>query len=157
MLFRSGGTLAARERAARAGYDQAAAQYRASVIAAFQNVADALYALQFDAEALKAQAAAEQAALRIADVVQQFADQLASQQAAGKRYLVGDRLSALDIYWATFLGLIEPLPEALCPMATFFRPLYTNHHPVIRAALSARLIAHREFIYREFLELPVVF
>jgi len=27
----------------------------------------------------------------------------------------------------------------------------------VRAALSARLIAHREFIYREFLELPVVF
>jgi hypothetical protein len=42
-------------------------------------------------------------------------------------------------------------------MASFFRPLYTNTHPVVRAALSARLIAHREFIYREFLELPVVF
>ena len=35
-----------------------------SVVAAFQNVADALYALQFDAEALKAQAAAEQAAAK---------------------------------------------------------------------------------------------
>jgi hypothetical protein len=42
-------------------------------------------------------------------------------------------------------------------MASFFRPLYTNHHPVVRAALSPRLIAHRAFIYENFLELPVVF
>ena len=50
-----GGTLLHRKRAAEAVYDQAAAQYRASVISAFQNVADALRALQFDALALKAQ------------------------------------------------------------------------------------------------------
>ena len=42
-------------------------------------------------------------------------------------------------------------------MASFFRPLYTNHHPVVRAALTPRLVDHREFIYREYLELPVVF
>ena len=63
----AGGTLAARQRAAQAGYDQAAAQYRASVINAFQNVADALYALQFDAEALAAQTKAEQAASQSLD------------------------------------------------------------------------------------------
>src|SRR5262249_54457385 len=39
-----------------------AAQYRSTVLSAFQNVADALYALQSDAEALKAAVAAEQAA-----------------------------------------------------------------------------------------------
>jgi hypothetical protein len=42
-------------------------------------------------------------------------------------------------------------------MASFFRPLYTNHHPVVRAALTQRLADHRDFIYREYLELPVVF
>ena len=94
---------------------------------------------------------------RMADILTLLDQQLASEQARGHRFFFGNRLSALDIYWATFLGLIEPLPEELCPMASFFRPLYTNHHPVIRAALSARLIAHRDCIYREFLELPVVF
>ena len=49
-----GGALLHRKRAAEAAYDQAAAQYRATVIGALQNVADALRALQFDAIALKA-------------------------------------------------------------------------------------------------------
>jgi outer membrane protein TolC len=57
-----GGTLLHRERAARAAYTQAAEQYRSTVLTAFQNVADTLHALQQDAEALKAAAAAKEAA-----------------------------------------------------------------------------------------------
>lgn len=102
-------------------------------------------------------AALQEAPQRMAAILHALDDQLAGEQARGRRFFFGDRLSALDIYWATFLGLIEPLPEAQCPMASFFRPLYTNHHPVVRAALSPRLIAHRAFIYENFLELPVVF
>jgi NodT family efflux transporter outer membrane factor (OMF) lipoprotein len=58
----SAGTLAARKRAAEAAFDQAAAQYRVTVVTAYQNVADVLKALQFDAEALRAQSVAERAA-----------------------------------------------------------------------------------------------
>jgi NodT family efflux transporter outer membrane factor (OMF) lipoprotein len=57
-----GGTLLHEKRAAEAGYDEAAAQYRSTVIGAFQNVADALRALQADAETLKAALAASRAA-----------------------------------------------------------------------------------------------
>ena len=57
-----GGTLLHKERAARAAYVQAAEQYRSTVLTAFQNVADTLNALQHDAEALKAAAAAADAA-----------------------------------------------------------------------------------------------
>ncbi|HLG90538.1 MAG TPA: efflux transporter outer membrane subunit [Alphaproteobacteria bacterium] len=57
-----GGSLLHKTRAARAALDQAAAQYRSTVITAFQNVADALRTSQHDADALKASAAAEQAA-----------------------------------------------------------------------------------------------
>ena len=53
-----GFTLLHQQRAAEAAYDQAQAQYRSTVLAAFQNVADALRALQFDAATLKAQRAA---------------------------------------------------------------------------------------------------
>jgi NodT family efflux transporter outer membrane factor (OMF) lipoprotein len=55
----NGGALTARRRAAIAAYDQAAAQYRSTVLTAFQNVADALRALDLDAASLKAQADAE--------------------------------------------------------------------------------------------------
>jgi NodT family efflux transporter outer membrane factor (OMF) lipoprotein len=60
-LFDSGALLH-RRRAADAALDQAAAQYRAAVILACQNVADTLHALRGDAEALQASSQAEQAA-----------------------------------------------------------------------------------------------
>lgn len=50
-----GGELTARRRAAMAGYDQALANYRQTVLISFQNVADALTAVQNDAQALQAQ------------------------------------------------------------------------------------------------------
>jgi len=51
-----GGELTARRRAAIAAYDQAAAQYRETVLRAFQNVADVLRALEIDARTLRLQA-----------------------------------------------------------------------------------------------------
>ncbi|NNB53711.1 efflux transporter outer membrane subunit [Pseudomonas fragi] len=56
------GALEHRKRAAVAAYDQSAAQYRGTVITAFQDVANVLRALEADAEALKQQVAAERSA-----------------------------------------------------------------------------------------------
>lgn len=56
-----GGTLKAKERAAREHLVQASADYRNVVITAFQNVADTLHAIQSDADFLKAAARSEQA------------------------------------------------------------------------------------------------
>ncbi len=58
----AGGTLLHRQRAARAAYEQADAQYRSAVLGAFQNVADTLAALRSDADALRANQAARDAA-----------------------------------------------------------------------------------------------
>ena len=57
-----GGTLLHKKRAAEAAFDQAAAQYKQTVLTAFQNVADTLEALKYDADALAATASAERAA-----------------------------------------------------------------------------------------------
>ena len=57
-----GGALRANRRAAVAGFDESAALYRETVLQAFRDVADVLRALEFYAEALKAQSAAEDAA-----------------------------------------------------------------------------------------------
>jgi NodT family efflux transporter outer membrane factor (OMF) lipoprotein len=64
-----GGTLLHRQRSAEAAYDQAAAQYRSTVLSAFQNVADTLHAIQSDADSLKAAVAAERAAARSLTIV----------------------------------------------------------------------------------------
>jgi len=57
-----GGTLIHRKRAADAALDQAGAAYKSAVLMAFQNVADALHALDADADALNAASRAESAA-----------------------------------------------------------------------------------------------
>jgi NodT family efflux transporter outer membrane factor (OMF) lipoprotein len=62
------GTLLHKKRAAVAAFDETAAQYRSTVIKACQNVADTLRALQSDADALVAQAAAEHSALASLDL-----------------------------------------------------------------------------------------
>ena len=57
-----GGTLLAKKRAAVAAMDAAAAQYSSTVNTAFQNVANALVAIQRDAETLRASLVAQQTA-----------------------------------------------------------------------------------------------
>jgi NodT family efflux transporter outer membrane factor (OMF) lipoprotein len=57
-----GGTLKARTRAAQAALDVAAAQYSSTVNTAFQNVANALVAIERDAETLQAALAAQKTA-----------------------------------------------------------------------------------------------
>jgi outer membrane protein TolC len=86
----AGGALLHRERAARAAFEQAREQYRSTVLAAFQNVADTLAALEHDAEALQASAASASAAKSALDMVQ------AQQRAGYANYL--QLLSAEQTY-----------------------------------------------------------
>jgi NodT family efflux transporter outer membrane factor (OMF) lipoprotein len=65
-----GFTLYNKQKAAEAALDQAEAQYRATVVTAFQNVADALRALQTDTRAVQAAVRAETAAKASLDIVQ---------------------------------------------------------------------------------------
>ena len=63
VLF-DGFTLEQKQRAAEAGLDQAAAQYKSAVVTAFQNVADAQQALTFDARSLNVALLGERAAVK---------------------------------------------------------------------------------------------
>jgi NodT family efflux transporter outer membrane factor (OMF) lipoprotein len=65
------GALLHKRRAADSAMDQAAAEYRETVITAFQNVADSLNALRSDADALKASADSSSAAKKTLDLASQ--------------------------------------------------------------------------------------
>ena len=110
-----GGTLLHRKRAAEAGLDQAAAQYRSTVIAAFQNVADTLHALQSDADALKAAAAFEQSAKRSLDL-------------ARKQFEVGyvnylSLLSAEMAYQQAVINMVQTQANRFSDTAALFMAL----------------------------------
>jgi NodT family efflux transporter outer membrane factor (OMF) lipoprotein len=71
------GTLLHQKRAAESAFDQAAASYRGTVIAAMQNVADSLRAIQQDAVALQRAVEFERAARTSLDLItQQYRDGL---------------------------------------------------------------------------------
>lgn len=95
--------------------------------------------------------AADGATARLQEIHVLFASQLASQQAAGREYLVGDQLSAVDIYWACFSNMLVPLPPERSPMADWFRPIYTAPEEVCPAP---ELIAFRDRIFERHLVLP---
>jgi outer membrane protein TolC len=78
VLF-DGFTLQQRQRAAEAGVDEAGAQYRLAVNTAFQNVADALYAIRYDTNALEKALDAQVAAKKTLDLTR---TQLAQGQVA---------------------------------------------------------------------------
>lgn len=100
---------------------------------------------------------AETAATRSTDILHMLSAQIERQQKAGKRYLVGDRLSAVDIYWAVFANMIEPLPHEHCPMNDDFRALYDGSPKTVREAASPALLAHRDFVCETAVGLPFEF
>jgi NodT family efflux transporter outer membrane factor (OMF) lipoprotein len=110
-----GGTLLHQERAARAAYLQAAAQYRSTVLAACQNVADTLAALAEDAEGLKAAAAAAAAAKTTLDIAQrQWQDGYAGYLAL---------LSAEQAYQQARIGLAQAQASRYADTAALFQAL----------------------------------
>jgi NodT family efflux transporter outer membrane factor (OMF) lipoprotein len=113
-LFR-GGALLNRQRAAEAALEGATATYRSTVIAAVQNVADVLRALQYDAEALRAQVAAERAA---ADSLTLARGQY---QAGAVTYLT--LLNAQQTYQTARLNLVRAQAARFSDSAALFQAL----------------------------------
>jgi NodT family efflux transporter outer membrane factor (OMF) lipoprotein len=109
------GTLRHRQRATEAAFTQAEAQYRSTVISAFQNVADALYALHSDAEALQAAVAAEQATKKSLDLT------LAAQQLGAVTYL--QVLTAQQAYRQALLTRVQAQAARLSDVVMLFQAL----------------------------------
>ena len=86
-----------------------------------------------------------------------FTGRLAEQADRGSDYLVGGDLSAADLYLANFIGMLDPLPEAMNPMPAPMRESYSYRTPILADALSPRLLAHRDLVYRRHIKTPLEF
>ena len=109
------GTLRHRERAAQAAFTQAAEQYRSTVLTAFQNVADTLHALQQDADALKAAAAAKDASSVTLDLARK------QYQSGYVSYLA--LLSAEQAYQQAVINLVQAQANRYADTAALFQAL----------------------------------
>jgi NodT family efflux transporter outer membrane factor (OMF) lipoprotein len=110
-----GGTLIHQERAAVAGYEMAEAQYRNTVLLAFQNVADVLRALQDDARTLEMQERAVRVASENLDLSRiQYQD-------GSITYLT--LLNAQRAYEQARLGYVQAQAARLADTAALFQAL----------------------------------
>jgi NodT family efflux transporter outer membrane factor (OMF) lipoprotein len=110
-----GGQLVHQRRAAVAAAQEAAANYQATVITAFQNVSDTLYALQADADALAAQSTAERTAADSLTLVQ------AQYKSGGASYL--QVLSAEQSYQTAAVALVKARAQRFADTAALFQAL----------------------------------
>ncbi len=110
-----GGALLHRQRGAEAALDQAKAQYRSTVLSAFQNVADTLYALQADSHALQAAVVAEQTSAESLTIAKK---QLALGQVNGLAVITADQA-----YAQTRLALIQAQAGRFTDTAALFQAL----------------------------------
>ena len=92
---------------------------------------------------------------RIVELLNMLAERLQNQRDAGEHFYIGSTLSAVDIYSATFMTFFKPLPVEQCPMIETIRPVFESMDESISMALDPILIEHRDFIYSEYLELPL--
>ena len=92
---------------------------------------------------------------RVVELLGLLAARLKAQRAAGSDYYVGQGLTAVDIYSATALALLRPLPQEVCAMDPVTRAAFEFREPATDAALDDVLLAHRDLMYRRHLALPL--
>lgn len=71
-------------------------------------------------------------------------------------YLVGDQLTAADLYWAYFSNLLAPLPNEVNPMQAASRAAYEIPGQML-AGYDPILLEHRDFIFFTHLQQPLDF
>jgi glutathione S-transferase len=99
----------------------------------------------------------DEAPSRVVDILDYLRDVLVAQKTAGSPYMVGDSLSAADIYWAAFSQMLVPMPEDKNPIKGMTRDMYANIGPVVGEANHPILIEQRDYIFEKHLSLPLDF
>jgi glutathione S-transferase len=92
---------------------------------------------------------------RVAELLGMLASRLKAQHEAGSRYFVGDALTAVDVYSATFTAMFGPLPPEQCEMDPSTRAAFETRDAQTEAALDPILFEHRDMMYAKHLALPL--
>ena len=86
---------------------------------------------------------------------------LKAQAERGSAYLVGDAVSAADIYWATMSMCVTATPPDIMPVTAqnqgtlkFFAS--NSKVPAIAEVLTSRVEEHQHYILKTYCETPAV-
>ncbi|MEE4300118.1 MAG: hypothetical protein V2J24_11815 [Pseudomonadales bacterium] len=101
------------------------------------------------------------AAGKMAEVLRLIDRRLAAQADRGSPYIVGEAITAIDVYWATMSMAVAPPGPEIMPitkqnqrMLQFFAK--NGEIPAIADALSERIASHQRYILTTYCETPAV-
>jgi len=95
-------------------------------------------------------------AAKVAAMLGALVSRLTAQHEVGSRYYVGATVTAVDVYGAAFMALFRPLAPEHCAMEASTRAALETRDALTDAALDPVLLAHRDMMYAEHLELPLL-
>ena len=105
--------------------------------------------------------ASSEATGKIVDIIDLINNRLDDQEKIGSQYLVGQSLTAADIYWATMLMSTIATPEDIMPrteqnqgMLMWFEA--NSKIPEIDNALTEKIRDHQHYILKTYCETPAV-
>lgn len=82
-------------------------------------------------------------------------DRLRAQQALGHSYLGSARVSALDVYLATFLTPLSDITPEDCPLEPVLRQAFGCAHEAFGPMVPRELWAHRTMMFQHHLAWPI--
>lgn len=88
-------------------------------------------------------------------ILRTLAEQLKIQKAHGRKFFLGDSVTAVDFYWAAFSNLCELMPPERCPVSPDRRPLFENVSDAIKNELEPILMEHRDRVMDEYFVVPM--
>lgn len=96
-----------------------------------------------------------QPAQRVGDILTMLDHRLQSQQQAGSDYLVGQSLTAADIFWTCFSVMLQPPAQEFCDMNPQMRAALETRDDLTWGAYSQRLQDHAQMVYSKHLAYPL--
>jgi glutathione S-transferase len=98
---------------------------------------------------------------KIAEVISLIDTRLKRQAERGSQYLVGDSLTAADIYWATMSMCVTATPPEIMPVTKRNKGMLelfaaNSKIPEVAKVLSKRIEDHQRYVLTTYCETPAV-
>ncbi len=107
------------------------------------------------------EAASSSAPAKIVDALKVINKKLESQKKLGSQYLIGNKLSAVDIYWATMSMCMVPAAEDIMPKTRQNQGMLAGFEAISKIpdfadVISPLMEAHQRYILKTYCETPAI-